>query len=327
MADEGQEYADAEHRQRFLAALDQRIEHRPFQPRCVLCNKSRDDEHDDDEVQQPVRRQIDLAVGIEAVQHRCGEQLPEFGEPPRQRHDQRECQIDEAEIENEARFEGPGETPGAAEREPAAKHKQQLPAERIEIPVSLREGRQIPFELARGHIKRDRSDHRQVGQAQHQPQHRRQKHRQQCIKLQHVEIERSCLQQQAARQNPDRVVDQPGNVEFADDVGRGILPRDISDESDIGYEQHHIGGVELPRALEYPGCSDEGAAFKHHSAVVGERDVARNEDEQISGAAESVISGRDQVDHIVGNVIEEYRPVRQSQKQIEPEIAIAGRKL
>lgn len=278
-------------------------------------------------MQQPVRRQVDLAVRVEAVQQRRREQVPERREAPCHHDDQREHQIGEAEIEHDARLQRPGETPGAAKREPAAEHEQKLPAERIEIPVAIRIGRQIPLELACCRIQRDRSDHGEVRQPQHQPDHRREKQRQQSIELQHIEIERSRLQEQAMGQDPDRMIDPSGEIEVVDDIRRGIAPRDVTDERDIGHEQHQIGGIELPRALEYPRRSDDDAALGHHRREVGESRVTGNEDEQIRGAAESVVPGRDQVHHIVGDVVEKDRPVRDAQKKMKAQVAIAGRKL
>lgn len=278
-------------------------------------------------MQQPVRRQIDLAVRIEGVQQRRREQIAELREAPRQRDDQREHQIGEAKVEHQARFERPPEAPGATEREPAAEHEQKLPAERIEIPVAIRIGRQIPLELACRRVERDRSDHGQVRQPQHQPDHRRETQRQQGIELQHIEIERLRLQEQAMRENPDRMVDPSGEIEVVDDIGRGILSRDVTDQGDIGDEQYEVGRIELPRALEYPGRPDDDAALGHHLREVGESGVAGNEDEQIRSAAESVIPGRDQVHHIVGDVIEKDRPVRDAEKKMQAQIAIVGRKL
>jgi hypothetical protein len=129
------------------------------------------------------------------------------------------------------------------------------------------------------------------------------------------------------RQDPDRMVDPSGEIEVVDDIGRRILARDVTDERDISDEQHEIGGIELPRAPEYPGGSYDDAALAHHLREGGESHVAGNEDEQIRGTAESVIPGRDQVHHIVGDVIEKDRPVRDAEKKMQAQIAIVGRKL
>jgi len=102
------------------------------------------------------------------------------------------------------------------------------------------------------------------------------------------------------------------------------LPRDVSDRNDIADEQDDVGGVELPRALEDTGCSDQGAAFQHDFCENGRCGVARNEDEQIRRPAEAIVSGRDQVHRIVGNMIEKQETVRDPQEQIRPEVLVVG---
>ena len=65
MPDERQEHADAEHGERLLAADDQRIEHLPLQPRPVLRHEADDQDHDHDEVQEAIGREVGLVVRVE----------------------------------------------------------------------------------------------------------------------------------------------------------------------------------------------------------------------------------------------------------------------
>jgi len=96
----------------------------------------------------------------------------------------------------------------AMQRGPGAEHKQQLPAERVEIPVAIRIGRQIPLERTRPEIKRERSGHGQAGPAHHHPEHRREEHHQYGVELQHIEIERFGLQEQRMVQDFNRMLDK-----------------------------------------------------------------------------------------------------------------------
>ena len=58
------------------------------------------------------------------------------------------------------------------------------------------------------------------------------------------------------------------------------------DRDRVDHEQHDIGGVELPGALEEPGRPDDEAALQHHPGVDDRRGIAGYEDEHVRGAAE-----------------------------------------
>ena len=79
--------------------------------------------------------------------------------------------------------------------------------------------------------------------------------------------------------------------------------------------------IELPDPLGQAGGTDDEAAFDHHPRVNEGGGISRNENEQIRGVAETVVSGGDPVHDIVGNVIQENRPVGDAAKQIKPEVA------
>jgi len=120
---------------------------------------------------------------------------------------------------------------------------------------------------------------------------------------------------------PDRIVEKARYVEVIDDVGRGIAAGDVCDGHDIDRKQDHKGGVELPGTPKHPGCADGHAAFQHDLGVSGRGHVARDEDEHVHRAAETVVSKRDPARDIVWNVVQKEEPVRHSEKQIEPRIA------
>ena len=102
MPDKGQEHADAEHRERLLAADDQRIEHPPLQPRPVLRHEADDQDHDHNEVDEAVGRQERLVVGIEGRIEPVREQRAEIREFAGHGHDQRQEHIGDAEIQRVA---------------------------------------------------------------------------------------------------------------------------------------------------------------------------------------------------------------------------------
>ena len=54
------------------------------------------------------------------------------------------------------------------------------------------------------------------------------------------------MQQQPMHQRLRRLVDQPDDVIFVDDLRRGILRGHVADDVDIDDEQDDIGGVKLP---------------------------------------------------------------------------------
>jgi hypothetical protein len=162
---------------------------------------------------------------------------------------------------------------------------------------------------------------REVGLAQHQPQHRWEKRHQHDVELQNVEIERPRFQQQPVDQCPHRMIDQPGDIEFVDQVGSGISRRHVRDGHEVDHEQDDVGGIDLPRALEDPACADDEAAFERHLGVDDRGRITGNEDEHVGGAREPVVPDRDPVHEIVGNVVQKDEPVRDAAKQVDPGIA------
>src|SRR5262249_61862303 len=67
---------------------------------------------------------------------------------------------------------------------------------------------------------------------------------------------------------------------------------------------------QLPLSLENAVQSADQAAFQCHFAVENRRGVAGSEDEEISGSSKSEISQRQQIDRVVGDVIDKDEPVR-----------------
>lgn len=123
------------------------------------------------------------------------------------------------------------------------------------------------------------------------------------------------------------MVDEPRDVEFADDLGSRGLRRDITDQVDIDHEQHDVSRVELPDALEDAGCSHDVSALDGDSGVDNGCGIAGDEDEQIGRAAEAEIAQGQRADRVVGDVVQEQKPVRDAEQQGNPEIAIACRDL
>ena len=92
---------------------------------------------------------------------------------------------------------------------------------------------------------------------------------------------------------------------------------DRSIEEQAGAPQ---GGPQFD-GLAWLSSLDIPAAFQHDRGVSGRGHVARDEDEHVHRAAETVVSKRDPARDIVWNVVQKEEPVRHSEKQIEPRIA------
>ncbi|MGY4487942.1 hypothetical protein ACVWWR_007133 [Bradyrhizobium sp. LM3.2] len=174
--------------------------------------------------------------------------------------------------------------------------------------------------MAGGQPQRDGQDHRQVRLAQHEPEHRRKQPHQHDVEWQHVEIERLEAQEQALAQRLGGVVDQTGDVELVDHLGIAEAQRQIADRGDVDHEQDDVCDVELPDPLGQPRGADEKATLKHHPGIDEGGGVAGDEDEQVGGVGKAVIAGGDPVHHIVGDMVEKDRPVRDAAKQVEPEV-------
>ena len=188
-----------------------------------------------------------------------------------------------------------------------------------------RVGVQIPAEVTRGKPQHDGQRHRQVGLAQHEPEHRRKQPHQHDVEWQHVEIERLEAQEQALAQRLGGVVDQARDVELVDHLGIAEAQRQIADRGDVDHEQDDVGDVELPDPLGQPGGADDEAAVEHHPGIDERGGIAGDENEEVGGVAETVIAGRDPVHDVVGDVIEEDPPVGDAPEEIEPEIATLRR--
>ena len=124
-------------------------------------------------------------------------------------------------------------------------------------------------------------------------------------------------------QRPDRVVDNPRDIEFANEFRRGRFPRDISDQIDVDHKQHDIGSVKLPQPLEDTGCGHDEAALQHHLSIKNGSGITSDEHEQVGGAAESEIPDGQQADCVMWDVIQKEKPGRDAEQETEPEIAIA----
>ena len=211
----------------------------------------------------------------------------------------------------------------AAQCKPGAEHKQELPAERVEIPPSIRKRRQIPVELTGCEVERNRPRHGDIRPADHAEQNEREDRHQHDEQLQHFEVERLGPKQQAMNQRPDRMVDDSRDVEITDEFGCAGLARDISDQIDIDHEQDDIGGVKLPQPLEDTGCRHDEPALQHHPSIEDCGSIAADKHEQVGSAAEPEIAHGQQADRIVRDVIQKEKPGRETKQETESEIAVA----
>ena len=176
-------------------------------------------------------------------------------------------------------------------------------------------------------VETNRRRHGDIRPADHAEQNEREDRHQYDEQLQHIEVERLGLKQQAVNQRPDRMVDDSRDVEFADKCGRGGLARDISDQIDIDHEQDDIGGVKLPQPLEDTGCRHDEPALQHHPSIEDRGGVTADEHEQVGGAAESEVAHGQLADRIVRDVIQKEKPGRDTKQETESEIAVARSEL
>src|SRR6202171_5886649 len=79
-------------------------------------------------------------------------------------------------------------------------------------------------------------------------------------------------------------------------------------------------GIEFKNPPCQPRRSRSIALFDHYYSEQEGGGIAGYENKQIGGIAEAVVPGRDRVHHLVRNVVEKDRPVRQAAKQIQSEI-------
>ncbi|MFK4663974.1 hypothetical protein ABIF76_004828 [Bradyrhizobium ottawaense] len=140
--------------------------------------------------------------------------------------------------------------------------------------------------------------------------------------MQEIEVQRLLLEHEAADQDPQRVLENARDIVFVDDLRRHRLRGDIGDGVDVDHEQHDIGGVEPPDAAEDARRRHEVAPFKRHPAVDDGDAIADDEHEQVSRAAEAEIAQRQQVDDVVWDMVDENRPVGDTERQIQPGVVM-----
>src|SRR5476651_2293942 len=104
-------------------------------------------------MENAIRRQICLVVGIEGVEQPFRKHFSELREAPGKSHCESKYQIGDPKIKQGRQFQNRARLSGSGEREPGAEHEKQLPAKWVEIPAAVRKRRQIPFELTRGKIQ------------------------------------------------------------------------------------------------------------------------------------------------------------------------------
>ena len=89
-------------------------------------------------------------------------------------------------------------------------------------------------------------------------------------------------------------------------------------------EQQHVRGIDLPDPPQDARGRNLEAGLEHRTAVNERRGVARDENEDFGGVAESVTADREPGQDVGRYVIDEDQPERQAAKQIQPQFAHAG---
>jgi len=235
----------AKDREPLLAAFDDRLQRLPSETGPVSRHHVGKQESQREKVKHPERGEIFLVDGKKGIAQEIRDDAG-LGKFPCHRHRQSKEQV-------QPRRGAQGSEPlerthgahlcRAAQCQPGTQHKQELPAERVKVPPSVRERRQIPVELTGCEIETDRPRHRSIRPAHHAEQNQRKDRHQHDEQLQHIKVQWLGPKQQAVNQRPDRMVDDTRDIEFADECGRGGLARGISNQIDIDHEQDDIGGV------------------------------------------------------------------------------------
>jgi hypothetical protein len=80
-------------------------------------------------------------------------------------------------------------------------------------------------------------------------------------------------------------------------------------------------GVNLPDPLQDARRRDHEAGFKHRATVNKRRRIARDENRNLGGVAESIIADREPGQEIGRYVIDEDQLQRKSPEQVEPQFS------
>ena len=110
------------------------------------------------EVDQPEHVEIGFVDRIDDMDHPFRNHRIQHRNVPGHHNQERERDPDERQDQDGARPDQCRNLRGPVEAAPGPEHEQQLPGERVEVPVSSRKRRQIPVEIARQHVKDGRAE-------------------------------------------------------------------------------------------------------------------------------------------------------------------------
>jgi hypothetical protein len=116
------------------------------------------------------------------------------------------------------------------------------------------------------------------------------------------------------------------NVEF---IGVHRVVEFANRTRDLGREQqkqHDVGDVHLPDARPQPLEGGEKIPAADDRAIDVAGKVSGNEHEALGGIAEAVITKGQPGDDVIRNVIEENHPQPDAAKEVEPQIALDGKR-
>ncbi len=324
MGGKGQEHAQAEDLERMLPAHHQRPGPTGLQELGVARHELQRHHRQRQEVREAQHVQVDLVDGIDHLLDHARDILAHPRKVPTERDDERECEICNGNGEGHPGMQDAGQALRSPQCAPGAEHEQQLPSERIEIPVTARIARQVPVELPGEHVKQDGGAERQGGANLQEPQDRRKQQKQNNVKRQHVHVGRLEFEQQRL---DDRYV---GLLEKIENVHLFRIKRVLEADRHVRYlgeidrEEKDMGDVDLPGAAQDAGPGHHEAALPHFLPVYKRRGIAGDENEDLGRVAEAVITDGDPGHQVRGNMVKENQPQRQAAEQVEPQVASAG---
>ncbi len=173
-------------------------------------------------------------------------------------------------------------------------------------------------------IERDRQRQRDIGSPLHQPQDQRQEKHQHDIERQHVHVDGTKSQQQRLDDGDVRLLEKIHDSHFF------RIQRVLETGGDVGNlreedrEQKHVRDINLPDPPQDARGRHHETGLEHRAAVNERRGIARDENEDLGGVAESVIADREPGQKVGRQVVDEDQPQRQPTKQIEPQFALAA---
>ncbi|VVD32680.1 protein of unknown function [Paraburkholderia dioscoreae] len=198
-----------------------------------------------------------------------------------------------------------------------AEHEQQLPGERVEIPVHVRRGGQVGVDRRRAGPQRDAACQQQPRLAARERQDHGHEQGEKRVHGQHGGQIGLTAEKQDVAQRGERGVDQVVEIR-----GGEIRPVDAQ-RGKRGADQQHQRGGDEKRPIDFQRAPQEAAARDRLVAPFGERGIGRGggeaaeEHEDLGGVAQRIGVQRDARQNAAADVVDDDDQKNQPAKKIE----------